>query len=57
MEHKSSKKVLGSMDYSIVDNNSHFLGVENLEMIRKYLSVKRDVEYNHVDIMQLPYII
>ena len=45
------------MDYTIVDNNSQFLGIENLEMIRKYLLDKRDGEYNHVDMFQLPYIL
>ena len=37
MEHKSFKTVLGSLDYTIVDDNSQFLGIENLEMIRNYL--------------------
>ena len=45
------------MDYTIVDNNSQFLGIENLEMIRKNILDKRDVEYNHVDMLHLPYII
>ena len=57
MEHKSFKNVLDSLDYTIVDNNSQFLGIENLEMIRKYLLDKRDGEYNHVDMIQLPYIL
>ena len=56
MELKSFKNVLDSLDYTIVDNNSQFLGIENLEMIRKYISEKRDEEYNHVDMFQLPYI-
>ena len=56
MEQKSFKNVLDSMDYTIVDNNSQFLGIENLEMIRKYLLNKRDGEYNHLDMLQLPYI-
>ena len=56
MEHKSLKNVLDSMESTIVDNSSQFLGIENLEMIRKYLLDKRDGEYNHVDMFQLPYI-
>ena len=57
MEHKSFKIVLDSLDYTIVDNNSQFLGIENLEKVRKYLLDKRDGEYNHVDMLQLPYIL
>ena len=57
MEHKSFKNVLDSMDYTIVDNSSQFLDIECLEMIRKYILDRRDVEYNHVDMLQLPYII
>ena len=57
MEHKYFKNVLDSLDYTIDDNNSHLLGIENLEMIRKYLLDKRDGEYNHVDMFQLPYIL
>ena len=57
MEHKSLKNVLDSLDYTIVDNNSHFLGIENLEMIRKYLLDKRDVEYAHCEMFELPYIL
>ena len=56
MEHKSFENVFDSMDYTIVDNNSQFLGIENLEMIRKYLLDKRDGEYNQVDLFELPYI-
>ena len=55
MEHKSFENVSDSLDYTIVDNNSQFLGIENLEMIRKYLLGKRDGEYNHVDMIQIPY--
>ena len=55
MEHKSFKNVLDSLDYTIVDNNSQFLGIENLEIIRIYLLDKRDGEYNHVDMFELPY--
>ena len=57
MEHISSKNVLDGLDYTIVDKNSQFWGIQNLERIRKYLLVKRDEEYNHVDIFQLPYIL
>ena len=57
MEHKSFKKVLDSLDYINFDNNSQFLGIENLEMIRKYLSDKRDVEYAHSEMFELPYIL
>ena len=56
MEHKSFKSVLDSLDYTIVDNNSQFLGIENLEIIRNYLLDERDGEYNHVDMFELPYI-
>ena len=56
MEHKSFKNVLNSLDYTIVDNNSKFLGIENFEMNRKYLFHKRDGEYDHFDMFQLPYI-
>ena len=55
MEHKSFKFFLDSLDYTIVDNNSQFLGIENLEMIRKYLLNKRDVEYTHCEMLELPY--
>ena len=37
MEHISFKNALDSLDYSIVNNNSQFLGIENLETIRTYL--------------------
>ena len=36
MAHKSSINVLDSLDYTIVDNNSQYLGIENLESIRDY---------------------
>ena len=36
------------MDYTIVDIKCQFLGIENLEMIRKYILDKRDGEHNHV---------
>ena len=44
MEHKSFKNVLDSLNYIIVDNNSQFLGIENVETIRDYLFNKRDGE-------------
>ena len=55
MEHKSFKNVLDRLDVTIVDNNSQFLGIQNLEMIRKHLLEKRDEEFNHVDMFQLHY--
>ena len=57
MELKSFKNVLDSLDYTIVDNNSHYLGIENLETIREYLSDKRDGEYKHIEMYMLPYIL
>ena len=48
-------KWLDSLDYTIVDNNSQFLGIENLEMIRKYLLDERNVEYVHCEMFELPY--
>ena len=57
MEHKSLKNVLDSLDYTIVDDNSQFVGIENLEAVRKYFLDKRDNEYNHVDMFELPYIL
>ena len=42
MELKSFKKFLDSLDYTIVDNNSQYLGIGNLETIRDYLLDKRD---------------
>ena len=57
MEHKSFKNVLDSLDYTIVDNNSQFLGIENLEMIRKHLLEKRDGEYMHWEMFALLYFI
>ena len=57
MDHKSFKNVLDSLDYTIVDNKSLFLGFENLERIRKCILDKRDGEYNHVYMFQLPYIL
>ena len=49
MEHKSINNVLDSIDYTIVDNNSQFVGIANLETIRKYLFDEKGGEYNHVD--------
>ena len=57
MEHKSLKNILDSLDFTIVDDASQFLGIENLEMIRKNLLDKRDGKYNDVDTFQLPYIL
>ena len=57
MEHKSFKNVLDSLDYTIVDDNSQFLGIENVEAVRKYLLDKRDNEYNHIDMFRLPYLL
>ena len=57
MAYKSFKKVLDSLDYIIVDNNSQYLGIENLETIREYLLDKRDGEYKHIDMHMLPYIL
>ena len=57
MEHNSFKNVLNSLDYIIVDANSQFLGIENLEMIRKYLLDKQDVEYADCEMFELPYIL
>ena len=34
MAHKSFKNVLDSLDYTIIDNNRHYLGIDNLETIR-----------------------
>ena len=49
MELKWFKKVLDSLLYTIVDNNSQCLGIENLETIRDYLLDKRDGEYKHIE--------
>ena len=57
MEHKPFKNVLDSLDYTIVDNNSQFLGIDNLETIREYLLDKRDGEYKHIEMYMLPYIL
>ena len=57
MAHKSFKNVLDSQDYTIVDNNSQYLGIENLETTREYLLDKRDGEYKHIEMFMLPYIL
>ena len=57
MEHKSLKNVLDSLDYTIVDNNNQILGIENLEMIHKYLLDKRDGKYIHVVMFELLHIL
>ena len=57
MAHKSFKNNLDSLYYTIVDNNSQYLGIENLETIREYLLDKQDGEYKHIDMHMLPYIL
>ena len=57
MAHESFKNVLDSLDYTIVDNNRHYLGIDNLETIREYLLKKRDEEYKHIDMTILPCIL
>ena len=57
MELKSLKNVLDSLDYTIVDNNSQFLGIESLQSIREYLLDKRDGEYKQIEMFMLPYIL
>ena len=57
MELKSFRNVLDSLDYTIVADNSRFLGIENLEMIRKYLLDKRDIEFKHCEMFELLYIL
>ena len=57
MAHESFKNVLDSLDYTIVDNNSQYLGIENLETIREYLLYQRDEEYKHIDMTMLPCIL
>ena len=54
MAQESFKNVLDSLDYTIVDNNRHYLGIDNLETIREYLLKKRDEEYKHIDMTILP---
>ena len=55
MAQKLFKNVLNSLDYTIVDNNSQYLGFKNLESIRAYLLDKRDGEYKHIDMFQVPF--
>ena len=57
MAHESFKKVLDSLDYTIVDNNREYPGIENLETIRDYILNKRDGEYKHIDMTVLPNIL
>ena len=57
MAHESFKNVLDSLDYTIVDNNRHYLGIDNLETIREYLLNKRDEEYKHIIMTILPCIL
>ena len=57
MAHESFENVLDSLDYTIVDNNKHYLGIDNLETIREYLLNKRDGEYKHIDMTVLPNIL
>ena len=57
MAHESFKNVLDSLDYTIVDNSRHYLGIDNLETIREYLLNKRDEEYKHIDMTILPCIL
>ena len=57
MEVISFKNVLDSLDYTIVDNNSQYLGIENLETIQEYIFDKRDGEYKHIEMFMLPYIL
>ena len=57
MAHESFKHVLDSLDYTNVDNNRHYLGIENLETIREFLLNKRDDEYKHIDMTILPCIL
>ena len=57
MELKSFKNVLDSLDYTIIDNKCQYLGIENLETIRDYLSDKRDGEYKHIEMFMLPFIL
>ena len=54
MAHESFKNVLDSLDYTIVDNNRHYLGIDNLETIREYLLDKRDGECKHIDMSIFP---
>ena len=54
MAHESFKNVLDSLDYTIVDNNRNYLGIDNLETIREYLLNKRDDEYKHFAMTTLP---
>ena len=57
MAHEYCKNVLDSLADTIVDNNRHYLGIDNLETIREYLLNKRDEEYKHIDMTILPCIV
>ena len=57
MAHESFKNVLDSFDYTIVDNNRHYIVIDNLETIREYPLNKRDEEYKHIDMTILPCIL
>ena len=57
MAHESFKNVLDSLDYTIVDNNRHYLGIDNLETIREFLLNQRDDEYKNIDMTILPCIL
>ena len=57
MAHESFKNVLDSLYYAIVDNNRHYLGIDNREIIREFLLNERDDEYKHIDMTILPCIL
>ena len=57
MAHELFKNVLDSLDYTIVDNNRHYLIIDNLETIREFLLNKRDDECKHIDMTILPCIL
>ena len=57
MAHNSFKNALDSLDYTIIDNNSQYLGIGNLGTFRQYLFDKRDEEYKHIDMHIIPYIL
>ena len=57
MAHESFNNVLDSLDYTIVDSNRHYFGIDNLETIREFFSNKRDDEYKDIDKTILPCIL
>ena len=57
MAHESFKNVLDSLDYIIVDNIRHYLGIDDLETIRENLLNEQDEEYKHIDMTVLPCIL